>query len=251
MATRIFSGGTSNYRPPTPSGASTANLITSIPGVGSATSGGPQITSPLARQEVQQNATPMQRYQEAIKKKLQEGQQRNNDLMAYRAARSKFNQAYNIKQQRREVGKFNGYQGGGYAYTKKSATGWGGYRNGQIPSNAMRNIGGGHYLRADAAANFARMNAAFRQAFGRNISITDSYRPIGSQVRLKKQKPGLAATPGTSNHGWGLALDLGGGINRHGTAQNNWMKRYARQFGFHPLSGNKGRLEPWHWEFRG
>lgn len=228
--------------------SSTANLISSIPGVGSIdTRGG--IPATTQRVQPREESTPLQRYQETIRKRIQEGQQHTDDIRRRTQTRTGFQKKYALNAQKQGWNQEGMPQTRGYVGAKGGKKGWGGYRNGQIPAQAMRGIGGGHYMRADAATAFQRMNAAYRQAFGRNIAITDSYRPYGAQVRLRRTKPGLAAPPGTSNHGWGLAVDLGGGINRHGTRENNWMKQYARQFGFRPLSGAKGRLEPWHWEF--
>ena len=56
------------------------------------------------------------------------------------------------------------------------------------------------------------MSQAYRRVFGTNICVTDSYRSYTEQVRVFRQRPSLAAVPGTSNHGWGLALDLGCGV---------------------------------------
>ena len=132
---------------------------------------------------------------------------------------------------------------------------WGGYPNGLIPPSAMCPLGvGGHRLRCDAAAAYRAMSAAFAAAFGSPICITDSYRAYASQVRLYGQKPTLAAVPGTSNHGWGLAVDLCGGIDHYGTAQYTWMKVNAGRYGFlHPdwAEPGRGREEPWHWEYAG
>jgi cell wall-associated NlpC family hydrolase len=132
---------------------------------------------------------------------------------------------------------------------------WGGYPNGLIPPSAMCPLGaGGHQLRCDAAAAYRAMSAAFAAAFGSPICITDSYRTYASQVRLYGEKPTLAAVPGTSNHGWGLAVDLCGGIDHYGTAQYNWMKANAGRFGYlHPdwAEPGHGREEPWHWEYAG
>jgi cell wall-associated NlpC family hydrolase len=132
---------------------------------------------------------------------------------------------------------------------------WGGYPNGLIPPSAMCPLGpAGHQLRCDAAAAYRAMSAAFAADFGTPICITDSYRTYGSQVRLYGQKPALAAVPGTSNHGWGLATDLCGGIQTFGTPQYAWMVANAGRFGWlHPTwadPGN-GREEPWHWEYAG
>ena len=132
---------------------------------------------------------------------------------------------------------------------------WGGYPNGLIPPSAMCPLGvAGHQLRCDAAAAYRAMSAALATAFGAPICITDSYRTYAGQVRLYGEKPTLAAVPGTSNHGWGLAVDLCGGIERYGTAQYVWMKANAGRFGFlHPdwAEPGRGREEPWHWEYAG
>jgi cell wall-associated NlpC family hydrolase len=132
---------------------------------------------------------------------------------------------------------------------------WGGYPNGLIPPSAMCPLGvAGHQLRCDAAAAYRAMSAAFAADMGAPICITDSYRTYASQVDLYGRKPALAAVPGTSNHGWGLAVDLCGGIERFGTAQYQWMVTNAGRFGYlHPTwadPGN-GREEPWHWEYAG
>ena len=125
---------------------------------------------------------------------------------------------------------------------------WGGYPNGLIPPSAMCPLGvPGHSLRCDAAAAYRAMSAAFAAVFGSPICITDSYRTYASQVRLYGEKPALAAVPGTSNHGWGLAVDLCGGIDHYGTPQYDWMKANAGRFGYlHPdwAEPGNGREEP-------
>ncbi|MGY1827150.1 MULTISPECIES: D-alanyl-D-alanine carboxypeptidase family protein [unclassified Blastococcus] len=132
---------------------------------------------------------------------------------------------------------------------------WGGYPNGLIPPSAMCPLGvGGHSLRCDAAAAYRAMATAYEAAFGRPLCITDSYRTYASQVRLYGEKPALAAVPGTSNHGWGLAVDLCGGVQSFGTPQYAWMEANAGRFGYlHPTWADQGngREEPWHWEYAG
>lgn len=142
------------------------------------------------------------------------------------------------------------------ASTATGAAGaWGGYPNGLIPSSALCGIGvGSHALRCDAAQAWVQMAKAYQGQFHQNLCITDSYRSFQVQVQTYRTKPGLAAVPGTSNHGWGLAVDLCGGIERYNTPQYNWMKQNAPHFGWvHPAwaePGN-GREEPWHWEYGG
>lgn len=128
------------------------------------------------------------------------------------------------------------------------------FQNGRIPASAMRSLSWApsHRMRADAAAQFERLNVAFRAHFGVNLSITDSYRSFENQVRVRAARPHLAAVPGTSNHGWGIAVDLGGGVQRFGTAQHQWLRRNAPFFGWvlPAWAQERGsKPEPWHWEF--
>ena len=54
-----------------------------------------------------------------------------------------------------------------------------------------------------------------RPHFGQNIGITDGYRSYDEQVACRLEKGSLCANPGTSNHGWGKAVDIGAccGVN--------------------------------------
>ncbi len=110
----------------------------------------------------------------------------------------------------------------------------------------------GDMLRADAALALAKLNVAYRAEFGEDIALTDSYRSYASQVAVKRSKPGLAARPGTSQHGWGLAVDLGGGVQR-GDRHYDWLADNAPQYGWEnpdwAQRGGSGPYEPWHWEF--
>ncbi len=125
------------------------------------------------------------------------------------------------------------------------------YANGFLPASALCPIGvPGHALRADAAAAFKELNAAY----GGGLCVTDSYRSYAAQVDVYQRKPGLAAVPGTSNHGWGIAVDFCGGVQSFGTPAYQWMKANAPRFGWvHPSWAEPGgsKPEPWHWEFVG
>lgn len=120
------------------------------------------------------------------------------------------------------------------------------YGNGRIPPHALAPLGiGNHRLYAPAAESFKAMRAA-AAADGVKIGITDSYRSYDAQVDLAKRKGlykdgGLAAVPGTSNHGWGLATDL----DLDDRAQA-WMRTNASRFGF----VEDVPREPWHWTYR-
>ncbi|MFD6092807.1 M15 family metallopeptidase [Oerskovia sp. NPDC060338] len=105
-----------------------------------------------------------------------------------------------------------------------------------------------------ASQSLDSLNAAFVGAFGRNLTISGGYRSFSEQVSTKASRGKWAATPGTSNHGWGLAVDLGGGINSFSSPEYRWMKANAARFGFvHPAWAEPGGSlpEPWHWEFVG
>ena len=127
------------------------------------------------------------------------------------------------------------------------------YPNGQIPTSVLCQVGsGGHLLRCDAARAFSALSAAYAAAFGKDISLTDSYRSYEGQLACTAAKGDLCATPGTSNHGWGLAIDFGDGINTFGTPEHEWMRTNAASFGwYHPdwAQANGSKPEAWHWEY--
>nr|WP_281372791.1 M15 family metallopeptidase [Kineococcus aurantiacus] len=109
-------------------------------------------------------------------------------------------------------------------------------------------------MRSDAANAFAALNEAYAAQFGENISVTDSYRTLAEQIDVKARKPTLAAKPGTSRHGLGIAVDLGDGIQNADSAQHQWMDRNAALYGWiNPAwaQNRGGQFEPWHWEFTG
>jgi hypothetical protein len=164
-----------------------------------------------------------------------------------------------------------GYPGGEVSYDADgsifvdrggSANAWGGHSNGRIPDGALCSLSMRPALRArcDAADALDRLNAAYVAEFGVSIAVTDAYRDHAGQVAIKKSwcdrgRCAMAATPGTSNHGWAIAFDLGGGINTYGSAPYAWMKNNAAAFGFyHPTWAEPGhpdyaKPEPWHWQY--
>ena len=133
-----------------------------------------------------------------------------------------------------------------------------GYANGQLPVHSLCPLWGapGEALRSDATASFNRMSRAYAQAFGTPLCVTASYRTYQRQVELYATMPaGYAAMPGTSNHGWALAVDLCGGIQVDGSPQHQWLLDHAAAYDwFHPawaMPGGPGPHEPWHWEYAG
>lgn len=121
------------------------------------------------------------------------------------------------------------------------------YGNGKVPSSRLTPIGqSGHRLFAPAAAAWDGLVAA-AAADGVAVRITDSYRSYEQQVDLVNHKGlysegGLAARPGTSIHGWGLAVDA----DVNDTRTLDWIRTNGPRFGFVEAVPR----EPWHWEFR-
>jgi len=119
------------------------------------------------------------------------------------------------------------------------------YGNGHVPASALSSISGtSHELWAPAARSFEAMRAA-AAADGVTIGITDSYRSYDAQVDVAARKGlysqgGLAAKPGTSMHGWGVALDLK--LDSAGLA---WMRQHGKEYAFVESTPR----ESWHWQY--
>lgn len=127
------------------------------------------------------------------------------------------------------------------------------HANGAVPESELCVLpASGHRLHPDAARSWWRLNTAYAARFGRPLCLTDSYRSYEAQAALQAMKPGLAAPAGTSNHGWGVAMDLCGGVESFESAAHRWMVRHGPRFGWvNPTWARAGgaRPEPWHWEY--
>jgi hypothetical protein len=133
-----------------------------------------------------------------------------------------------------------------------AAGAWGGYSNGRIPTTALKHpqAAPSQLLEPEAADAYDALSSAYQATFGHPLRVTDSYRSYALQVITKRAKGYLAATPGTSNHGWGLALDLN--IGGYASADYKWLRANAPRFGWdNPGWARPGgsKNEPWHWEF--
>ena len=110
----------------------------------------------------------------------------------------------------------------------------------------------GHVLRTDAERAFAKLSQFHLKTQGTPLCVTDSYRSYAAQVDVYRRKPELAAVPGTSNHGWGRAVDLCGGVQTANSPAWLWMKEFGPSFGWHHpawAEPNGSKPEAWHWEF--
>lgn len=184
-------------------------------------------------------------------REVRDAQERENGLRAARLARAQAQaQARGLRQTgaggNRVTGQVGQCAGGAVEQ----------YPNGRIPVAALCPLvsAPGHHLRADAAYAFDRLSRAYAERFGRPICVTDSYRSYEAQVSVYARKPGLAAVPGTSNHGWGTATDLCGGVSDFASSEHRWLALNASLHGwYHPgwAQQNGSKPEPWHWEFGG
>jgi LAS superfamily LD-carboxypeptidase LdcB len=125
--------------------------------------------------------------------------------------------------------------------------------NGRVSSQDLCQLPGTtHQLHHDAVPGWWKLDRAFTRRFGEALCITDSYRSYEAQAAVYSIKPGLAAVPGTSNHGWGIALDLCGGVESYYSEEHIWLRRHGPRFGWDnpPWAQEGGSLpEPWHWEY--
>ncbi len=143
-------------------------------------------------------------------------------------------------------------------------------KNGEIPNDLLAKVDfGGYLLEKHAAVKFSALNKAFKEKFGKNFTISGPYRPfnVGNNIfdwdyfnrtgkgRKKGTNGGVAAAkPGTSKHGWGQAMDIGGFGNGPGNQYFDWMEQNAKKYGWiNPAWAKKpgAGYEPWHWEYIG
>lgn len=131
-------------------------------------------------------------------------------------------------------------------------------RNVGFENGDARNADGvalGVPLRREAAGALDALNFFYRKQFGRDLRVLEGHRSLAEQRRLydgwQRKLPGynLAAVPGTSNHGWGLAVDFGSPLHLSGSAEHQWMRETAPLFGWWWAGGDFG--EPWHFEYDG
>lgn len=108
-------------------------------------------------------------------------------------------------------------------------------------------IGGGWFLRPDAAAAFKSMASAAALA-GAALVVNSAWRSNEEQQELRRafeagERTAVVAPVGYSNHEGGTAVDV---ESANGTnAAFRWLNTNAARFGFKRTVAS----EPWHWEF--
>jgi hypothetical protein len=143
-----------------------------------------------------------------------------------------------------------------------------GVENGRVPADRLITVIPGCRVAREAGPSLALL---FRQAASLNVGLTgrSCYRPVDDQVAVSSYNKSTggpcAATPstypdgrvkGTSNHGWGKAVDFGnaGGALTFTSAGYRFLKDHANRVGWnHPGWAGPGMAcaEPWHWEWVG
>ena len=152
---------------------------------------------------------------------------------------------------------------GSTAMASRPATPGGDGSNGRLPPEALAAIswdtdprGTPYYLTTAAAAALERLDGAFRAEFGHHLDLDLTYRDYDTQVAMRAALGSVAATPGTSSHGTGLALDVPELPCEYGwdTPQRDWLITKGPAYGWvSPAWAGRGGSNPeyWHFEFRG
>lgn len=121
--------------------------------------------------------------------------------------------------------------------------------NGRLPDSDLATIPGGR-LRKDSAAAWLAMRAHIGKQKGVWICPTSTrtaYRSFADQEHFwrlfQSGRGALAARPGTSNHGWGIAVDL------PSPAMQAAVREVGHEFGWGIRGGrlsSDAPSEPWH-----
>lgn len=123
------------------------------------------------------------------------------------------------------------------------------YSNGYLPQSVLAPIAGGGYLRKDAAAAWNAMAAHIYKREGVKIHDNGEDSDYRSYARQEYWRDywcnqgacGNAAIPGTSNHGWGLAIDVPPFVQA-------LIAKYGRQFGW-AKEWSDAPHEEWHFKW--
>jgi hypothetical protein len=132
--------------------------------------------------------------------------------------------------------------------------------NGNVPAARMAPLswcvdsqGNQQWLQTAAAAALTAMNEAFRAEFDENIAVDMSYRSYETQVEMRQALGTVAAKPGHSNHGLGLAFDTWEWqAYAFGSARYDWLVAHGPEYGWVApdwARQNGSNPEYWHFEY--
>lgn len=122
----------------------------------------------------------------------------------------------------------------------------------EIPANLRAGIKSTNaYLNLSAAKQLVTMNAAFKAQFGYDLKVNEGYRTLATQKAYRlRLGASVAAAPGTSNHGYGVALDLATpALAVKSSAERAWMATNGPVFGFESPSDHNPKMTPEWWHF--
>lgn len=150
-----------------------------------------------------------------------------------------------------------------------------GQPNGKIDSDLLVPCGVQKFRMAEPAARAMKALVAAAENAGHQVRATGTYRSYDQQVALfdsrytTKELPGrptkkwngvtywqlpktaMAAVPGTSNHGLGLAIDFAEELDGDAQVESvseafvAWLIRNAATYGY----SAEAQSEPWHWRY--
>lgn len=117
-------------------------------------------------------------------------------------------------------------------------------------------------IAAPAVKDLTRLNTAFKKQFGKNLDIDLAYRTLDTQKYLYAELGSyIAAKPGTSNHGWGLAIDVPETYDYSFRGKYyKWLKANSHKYNWthrknleeYRSDGSKNPYaEAWHFEYTG
>jgi D-alanyl-D-alanine carboxypeptidase-like protein len=120
--------------------------------------------------------------------------------------------------------------------------------NGQLTASVLQPVGQGLFLEREAAESFLAMRAHVLGKTGHTMTLNAAYRTLAKQQFLYNgfihhlAGFNLAAVPGTSNHGWGLAIDV------HAPLDRTYLDRFGSPFGW-AKQWSDAPSEFWHIRF--
>jgi hypothetical protein len=129
------------------------------------------------------------------------------------------------------------------------------------------NVGNGQQLRNDAAVRFRSLQERrFRETGKRDLYCLEGLRSLDRQWTLWYARQAylrylaggpyaphanLAAYPGTSRHGSGIAVDFNYPSGVASSELSTWLRANAPKDGFVATGMGFGSIEPWHYDFIG
>jgi D-alanyl-D-alanine carboxypeptidase len=132
-------------------------------------------------------------------------------------------------------------------------------KNGRVPEKMLVAIPWDKektLIAAPALKDLNRLNAAFKKKFGRNLDIDLAYRTRATQdAYWVALGPYIAARPGTSNHGWGTAIDVPETYDYSFRGKYyKWLKANSKKYNWvhrKILEEGSPYAEAWHFDYVG